>query len=148
MIALLQRVKEASVTVDNKIISKIGKGLVVLVGVSVEDREEDCSYLASKIPVLRIFEDKEHKMNLSCKDISGQILVISQFTLISDTQKGNRPSFSKAAKADKAERLYNYFVEQLKQSNLIVKTGQFARHMQVLIVNDGPVTITLNSKRD
>ena len=148
MIALLQRVKEASVTVDDKIISEIDKGLIVLVGVSVEDREEDCSYLASKIPALRIFEDKEHKMNLSCKDISGQILVISQFTLISDTQKGNRPSFSKAAKADKAERLYNYFVEQLKQSNLIVKTGQFARHMQVLIVNDGPVTITLNSKRD
>ena len=146
MIALLQRVKEASVTVDNKIISKIGKGLVVLVGVSVEDREEDCSYLASKIPVLRIFEDKEHKMNLSCKDIDGQILVISQFTLISDTQKGNRPSFSKAAKADKAERLYNYFVKQLKQSNLIVKTGQFAKHMQVKIVNDGPVTFILNSK--
>ena len=148
MIALLQRVKEASVTVDDKIISEIDKGLVVLVGVSVEDREEDCSYLASKIPALRIFEDKEHKMNLSCKDISGQMLVISQFTLISDTQKGNRPSFSKAAKADKAEKLYNYFVEQLKQSNLIVKTGQFAKHMQVLIVNDGPVTITLNSKRD
>ncbi|RLB75242.1 MAG: D-tyrosyl-tRNA(Tyr) deacylase [Deltaproteobacteria bacterium] len=147
MIALLQRVKEASVTVDDKIISEIDKGLVVLVGVSVEDREEDCSYLASKIPALRIFEDKEHKMNLSCKDISGQMLVISQFTLISDTQKGNRPSFSKAAKADKAEKLYNYFVEQLKQSNLIVKTGQFAKHMQVKIVNDGPVTFILNSKR-
>ena len=146
MKALIQRVISASVTVDNKVISEIEKGLVVLIGVSLEDTERDADYLAEKIVNLRIFNDKEDKFNLSAVDIDAEMLVISQFTLISDTRKGRRPSFSLAASPDKAEMLYDYFIERIKESGLKVDTGSFGAHMLVKIFNDGPVTIMLDSR--
>ena len=147
MIALLQRVKEASIRIEDRVISSINRGIIVFLGIRFDDTEVDCKYLVSKMLKLRIFEDENNKMNLSCDDIGSEILVVSEFTLVADTQRGNRPSFSNAADKEKAQRMYNYFINLLNESGLDVKEGQFAKHMQVTIVNDGPVTIILDSKR-
>jgi D-tyrosyl-tRNA(Tyr) deacylase len=144
--ALLQRVTEASVTVDGQISGQIGKGLVVLLGVAADDEERDAGYLADKITNLRIFSDDDSKFNLSLLQIEGSLLVISQFTLIADTRHGRRPSFTGAALPARAEALYNYFINKVKETGLRVETGIFAAHMQVHIINDGPVTIWLDSK--
>jgi len=146
MKAVIQRVREASVEVDGKIVGSIGNGLVILLGVSVEDEKADAEYIADKIPHLRIFNDTEGKMNLSLLDVGGEILCISQFTLYANTRKGRRPSYIQAAPPDKAEPLYEYFMDRLKQQNVKVEKGIFGAMMLVKIFNDGPVTIILDSK--
>lgn len=146
MIAVIQRVLSSSVTVDNKVIGKIDRGLNVLLGVEKEDSQKDADYLINKIIDLRIFEDENNKMNLSLQDINGDLLIISQFTLLANTKKGKRPSFDKAAHPTIANELYEYFIECARKSNLKVETGKFAADMKVEITNDGPVTIILNSK--
>jgi len=145
MKALLQRVAGASVTVAGKTTGRIAGGLVVLLGVTGEDCEKDAGYLADKIANLRIFSDDQSKFNLSALEVKGELLVISQFTLCADTRKGRRPSFSSAAPPEKAESLYNSFIIRLKQTGLKVETGKFGTHMMVEILNDGPVTIMLDS---
>ena len=146
MKVLLQRVKKASVSIADELVGKIGQGLVVFVGVASGDTVEDINYLAQKVLNLRIFADSEGKFNLSVLDISGELLVISQFTLLADTRKGRRPSFVEAAPPEIAEKLFNQFLEQLKSSGLKVESGRFQQYMQVEILNDGPVTVTLDSK--
>ena len=143
MKAVLQRVKNASVTVDGKITGQIGEGFLVLLGVGPEDTEKNADEFVQKICKLRIFTDENDKMNLSIKDIDGQILVVSQFTLYADCQKGNRPSFVKAASPDKAEELYEYFKQQCKKEVKNVQSGIFGAHMEVKLLNNGPVTIIL-----
>ena len=145
MKALLQRVTRASVTVDDEEVGKIGRGLVVLLGVASGDTEKDARYLAQKITNLRIFADNEGKFNLSALDVLAEILVVSQFTLLADTRKGRRPSFIDAASPEQADRLFIYFVEQARATGLKVATGRFQTYMQVEIHNDGPVTIMLDS---
>ena len=147
MRSVVQRVKKGSVEIEEKEIGKIEKGLVILLGVGQNDTEKDAEYLAEKIVNLRIFEDKEGKMNLSVKDINGQILVISQFTLYGDCKKGRRPSFISAALPDKAVKLYDYFVKSIKNYGLKIETGEFQAMMLVKIYNDGPVTILLDSEK-
>lgn len=147
MRAVIQKVKNASVSVDNKLVSEIGSGFMILLGVKDTDKEEDIEYIKKKISKLRIFEDDEGKMNLSLKDVGGEILMVSQFTLYGDARKGNRPSFSQSAKADKAEKYYEILINQLKDEGFEVKTGIFQTHMEVSLVNDGPVTIILDSER-
>ncbi len=146
MKALLQRVTEASVSVAGEVAGSIGQGLVVLLGVAEGDNEQDARYLAGKTVNLRIFADDTGKFNLSALDTSSEILVISQFTLLADTQKGRRPSFTSAAPPDQAERLFDYYVAQVRNTGLKVATGRFQTHMQVAIHNDGPVTIMLDSR--
>jgi len=143
--ALLQRVTQASVTVDNQIVGKIGPGLLVLVGVAAGDSPQDAQYLAQKTAGLRIFTDSQGKFNLSVQDTDGSILAISQFTLLADARKGRRPSFTEAAPPDQAENLFNLFLEECRKCNLKVETGRFQTHMLVEIHNDGPVTIMLDS---
>ena len=143
MRALLQRVSKASVTVEDKVISQIGKGLVVLLGIGPGDGEEQAMFLAEKIANLRIFEDEQGKTNLSVLDIKGEAIVVSQFTLYADSRKGRRPSFTDAALPDVAEPLVNQFVELLRKQSVPTQTGQFGAHMLVEIYNDGPVTIWL-----
>ena len=138
---ILQKVKKASVSVDNKIVGNIEKGYCLLVGVHKESTEEDARYLAKKIAQARLFEDENDKINLSLKDVGGSILSVSQFTLYADTKKGNRPSFTSAAGAEKANELYEKFNEYLKEEGVTVETGIFQTMMEVNIVNDGPVTI-------
>ena len=138
---ILQKVKKASVSVDNKIVGSIDKGYCLLVGVHKESTEEDARYLAKKIAQARLFEDENDKINLSLKDVGGSILSVSQFTLYADTKKGNRPSFTSAAGAEKANELYEKFNEYLKEEGVTVETGIFQTVMEVNIVNDGPVTI-------
>ena len=138
---ILQKVKKASVSVDNKIVGNIDKGYCLLVGVHKESTEEDARYLAKKIAQARLFEDENDKINLSLKDVGGSILSVSQFTLYVDTKKGNRPSFTSAAGAEKANELYEKFNEYLKEEGVTVETGIFQTMMEVNIVNDGPVTI-------
>ncbi len=146
MKAVLQRVQEASVEVDGKTVGRIGKGLVILLGISVEDEQADADYLADKIPQLRIFNDENGKMNLSLNDVGGEILCISQFTLYANTRKGRRPSYIHAAPPEKAQPLYEYFMGQLEKKHLKVERGLFGALMLVKIFNDGPVTIILESK--
>ena len=138
---ILQKVKKASVSVDNKIVGSIDKGYCLLVGVHKESTEEDARYLAKKIAQARLFEDENDKINLSLKDVGGSILSVSQFTLYADTKKGNRPSFTSAAGAEKANELYEKFNEYMKEEGVTVETGIFQTMMEVNIVNDGPVTI-------
>ena len=143
---VIQRVKRASVSIDSKLYNQIQQGLLLLVGVAPDDDQEDVAYAARKIANMRIFSDDEDKMNLSVKDVNGEILSISQFTLYADTKKGNRPAFTGAAKPDFASQLYDDFNELLSQE-IPVKTGVFAADMQVALVNDGPVTIVLDTKK-
>ena len=145
MRALVQRVSEARVVVDGEVVGEIEKGFLVLVGAHHSDTPEDAAYLARKIAGLRVFPDEAGKMNLSLKDVGGAVLAVSQFTLYADTRKGNRPSFTQAAPSDTGRRLYERFVDLLVQEGLHVETGVFGAHMQVHLVNDGPVTILLDS---
>lgn len=147
MRAVIQRVTTASVSIENEMYNQINQGLLLLIGVEQEDLKEDADYLIQKISNLRIFSDSEGKMNLSIQEIQGEFLVVSQFTLHASTKKGNRPSFIKAARPDLAIPLYEYFCETLKIcSNLVVKTGRFAADMKISLINDGPVTILIDSK--
>ncbi|WP_314065696.1 D-aminoacyl-tRNA deacylase [uncultured Vagococcus sp.] len=146
MKVVLQKVSQASVSVDQQVIANVGLGLMLLVGVKTGDTEKDADYLANKISKMRIFEDSEDKMNLSVHDVKGEVLSISQFTLLANTKKGNRPSFTEAAKPDEATALYDYFNEKLRETGLSVSEGQFGAHMAVSLVNDGPVTIVLDSE--
>ncbi len=146
MKALLQRVSRASVSVAGEVVGRIGQGLVVFVGVASEDTEKDAHYLAQKTANLRIFPDDEGRFNLSALDIKGELLVISQFTLLADTKKGRRPSFVGAAPPVQAEALFERFVEESRATGLKVETGRFQQYMQVEIHNDGPVTILLDSR--
>jgi len=143
---LLQRVTRASVSVGGEVVGRIGQGLVVFVGVASGDTEKDAQYLAQKIVSLRIFSDEEGRFNLSALDIKGELLVVSQFTLLADTRKGRRPSFIEAAPPAQAEEIFERFVEQARATGLRVDTGRFQQYMQVEIHNDGPVTILLDSK--
>jgi len=145
MRALIQRVTEASVTVDVGITGAIGPGLVILLGVSKEDDEDDAKYLVEKISNLRIFADDDNRFNLSALDIGAGLLVVSQFTLYADTRKGRRPDFNQAAGADDAQRLYEHTVQLFQETGLTVATGKFQEHMLVSLQNDGPVTLILDS---
>lgn len=148
MKVVLQRVSQASVSVDDKVVGHIGKGVLLLVGVGLEDSIEDIDYLVRKISQLRIFEDDEGVMNLSLLDIHAQVLCVSQFTLLASTRKGNRPSYSQAARPEVALPLFNQFVEKMQQTiQQEVPTGIFGAHMMVSLTNDGPVTILLDSKQ-
>ena len=147
MRALIQRVSSASVQIDNKVFSKIGNGLLVLLGVEDEDSDSDIDWLSSKISQMRIFDDKNDNMNLSVNDINGEVLVVSQFTLHASTKKGNRPSYIRASKPDHAVPMYESFTLQMKNKILNgVSSGQFGACMQVDLINDGPVTIWMDSK--
>ena len=143
MIGLLQRVKNASVTVNEQVIGAVKQGLLVLVCAEKGDSAEQCEKLAKKVLAYRIFEDENGKMNKSVSDIGGEILIVSQFTLAADTAKGLRPSFTPAADPETGKRLYEHFVEKIKESGLKTETGQFGANMQVALINDGPVTIWL-----
>ena len=146
MKALLQRVSGASVSVGGEVVGRIGQGLVVFVGVANGDTEKDVQYLAEKTANLRLFSDEEDKLNLSALDINGELLLVSQFTLLADARKGRRPSFTGAASPAQAEELFKLFVEQARATGLKVETGRFQQDMQVEIHNDGPVTILLDSR--
>ena len=146
MKAVIQRVSEANVKADGEIVGEISHGLLLLIGIDEEDEKADADWLVQKILNLRIFGDEDGKLNLSVLDISGEILCISQFTLIADYKKGNRPSFIKAAKPDKAIPLFDYFKTEIAQSNLKIESGIFGADMKVSLLNDGPVTIVMDSK--
>ena len=147
MRAVVQRAGKSRVLVDSKVTGEIEKGFVVLLGVGKEDNEEDALYLARKIGNLRVFEDEEGKMNLGIKEIGGEILAVSQFTLYADTRKGNRPSFVDAGLPETAKALYDVFTNLLRQEGIKVQEGIFQEDMQVELINDGPVTIILDSKK-
>ena len=146
MRAVVQRVKQSLVTVENQTVGKIGNGLLVFLGVAKQDRDRDADYLADKIANLRIFEDEKGKMNRSLLEISGEMLVVSQFTLLGDCRKGRRPSFINAAGPDDANALYKRFVSLVRQKGISVQTGQFQAMMAVALINDGPVTLILESR--
>ena len=147
MKVVIQRCAQASVTIGNKIHSNIGKGLLVLLGIEALDEQSDVSWLIGKLIALRIFSDEDGKMNHSIEDVNGSFLVVSQFTLHASTKKGNRPSYTQAARPEVAIPLYEYFVSELKiESNLTVETGVFEADMQIGLINDGPVTIIIDSK--
>jgi D-tyrosyl-tRNA(Tyr) deacylase len=147
MRAVVQRVKRCSVEVDGKIVGSIGKGLLVLLGIKNDDSKRDIEYIKDKILNLRIFEDDRSKMNLSLKDVSSQIMIVSQFTLYGDCRKGRRPSFIKAASPETAQGIYIDFVEEIKSTGIYVQQGVFQAHMDISIVNEGPVTIILDSEK-
>ena len=145
MRAVVTRVSEASVTVEDEVVGEIGRGLLVLLGVAGDDGEEDARTLARKVAVLRIFPDDHRPLNRSLTDVGGEVLAVSQFTLLADTRKGRRPSFVRAADPELAERLYGDFVDALRAEGLPVQTGRFGATMQVASVNDGPVTVLLST---
>ena len=147
MRAVVQRVSRARVTVGDEIVGEIGRGLLVLLGVGRDDKESDADYLAGKIASLRIFDDENGKINLALADIEGAVLAVSQFTLYADTLKGNRPAFNLAAPPERARQLYGYFVAKIRATGLRCETGKFQAAMQVELVNDGPVTILLDSSK-
>lgn len=147
MRAIIQKVTKSNVVVEDKEISQIKDGFLVLLAVKDTDDLDDLAYIKKKIENLRIFEDQDGKMNLSIKDVGGEILLVSQFTLYGDVRKGNRPSFTQSAKAEKANEYYELLKEQLVEDGFSVETGQFQTHMQVSLTNDGPVTIILDSER-
>ena len=147
MRAIVQRVLSASVKVDNEIIGKINNGFLVLLGVGQDDDENDIKYIADKIINLRVFEDENEKMNLSLNDINGEVLVVSQFTLFGDCRKGRRPSFDKAGSPARANELYEKTCEYFRENNIPTQTGRFAADMKVELINDGPVTLMLDSKK-
>ena len=146
MRAVIQRVTSSSVTVGDELVGGIGKGLLVLLGVATSDKADDAKYLADKIANLRIFEDSNHKINHSLIDTGGEMLVVSQFTLLGDCNKGRRPSFVKAAPPDLANELYQQFVKRVRQKGITVKTGRFQTMMKVSLINDGPVTLIVETK--
>jgi D-tyrosyl-tRNA(Tyr) deacylase len=148
MRAVIQRAAKADVKVDGAIIGEIGRGLVVLLGIGQEDNEKDIDYLVDKIVNLRIFEDENDKMNISLKDINGELLVVSQFTLYGDCRKGKRPSFDKAARPEAAVASYEKFVGKCREAGIRTETGKFQAMMVVELQNDGPVTILLDSKKE
>ena len=147
MIAVLQRVTSGNVTIDDNVVGQIDQGLVILLGVMGDDDKNDTDYLVNKISGLRIFNDENEKMNLSIKDVNGSALIVSQFTLCADTQKGRRPSFIHAAPPEKGKALYEDFMKKMKDHGVSVQSGEFAAMMKVNIQNDGPVTIVLDSKK-
>jgi D-tyrosyl-tRNA(Tyr) deacylase len=146
MRAVIQRVKSAQVCVDDRVTGKIGKGLLVLLGIGKGDGESDLFFLSSKIPELRIFEDSSGKLNLSVKEIGGEMMIVSQFTLYGDCRKGRRPSFTEAEEPALARSLYEQFVSKLREQGVPVQTGEFQAKMEVHLINDGPVTLLLDSK--
>ena len=146
MRVVIQRVTEASVNVNNSYTEKINKGYMILLGICNSDTTDDLEYLVSKIEKLRIFEDENEKMNLSIKDVNGEILLVSQFTLYANTKDGNRPSFTDSMKFEEANKMYETFKERLKETNIPFKTGEFGADMKVSLINDGPVTIIIDSK--
>jgi len=147
MRAVVQRVSSASVTVENEITGQIGRGFLVLLGIGQDDSEADVIYLAGKVAGLRVFEDEAGRMNLTLADVGGAVLAVSQFTLFGDCRKGRRPSFVAAARPEKANPLYEAFVAELRGQGLAVETGRFQAHMDVSMVNDGPVTLLLDSQK-
>lgn len=147
MRAVIQRVKEASVKIDDELVSSITNGYLIYLGVEQEDNQEDLDYLLKKTKGLRIFSDSAGKMNLNIADVKGEILVVSQFTLCGDVRKGNRPSFSTAASREEGKKFYDIFCAELEKEHYTVKKGVFQAHMQVYAINDGPVTILLDSRR-
>ncbi len=147
MRGVVQRVRCAGVSVDNKIIGKINNGILLLLGVEDTDDDKDLDYMCDKVPNLRIFEDENGKMNKSLTDVNGSLLVISQFTLLGDARKGRRPSFTQAAIPDKAIPMYESFIDKMREKGVITEAGEFGADMQVELVNDGPVTILLDSKK-
>ncbi len=148
MRAVVQKVSRSSVTVEGKPVGAIEQGLLVLLGVTHDDTQQDARYLAEKIANLRIFEDEEDKLNRSVKDIHGAVLSVSQFTLYGDCRRGRRPSFTEAARPEQAAALYEQFNAYLRMEGLTVQTGQFQTHMEVALVNDGPVTMLLDSRKN
>ncbi len=148
MRAVVQRVSRAKVTVAGEITGEIGRGLMVLLGVSEDDTQDDANYLAEKLVTLRIFPDDEGKMNCSLADIGGQMLIVSQFTLFGDCRKGRRPSFIKAARPELADSLYRIFVVEVQGRGIQTATGRFQTHMDVELVNDGPVTLLVDSRKE
>lgn len=147
MRVVIQRVSKASVSVEGTVVGSIDKGLLVLLGVGQDDDEKDLDYLCDKIANLRIFEDENGKMNKSLLDINGELLIVSQFTLYGDVRKGRRPNFMNAAEPKKAEVMYLELVERIRKLGIKVETGKFGEHMDVELINDGPVTILLDSKK-
>lgn len=143
---VIQRVSNASVTVENSVVAKIGRGFLVLLGIGLEDTEKEADYLVQKLIKLRVFEDENGKMNLSLKDVRGELLIVSQFTLYADCTGGNRPSFSNAARPEKANELYKYFLSKCQEENIRVEHGIFRADMKVELLNDGPVTIILEKE--
>ena len=148
MRAVVQRVSRAKVTVAGEVVGEIDGGLLVLLGVSEDDTQDDANYLAEKVVSLRIFPDDDDKMNLSLVDVSGRMLVVSQFTLFGDCRKGRRPSFIKAARPEHAENLYRIFVAEVQGRGVQTATGRFQTHMDVELVNDGPVTLLIDSRKE
>lgn len=146
MVVVIQRVNKANVKVNGKSISEIKRGILIFLGIEKEDNERDADYIINKISNLRIFEDSSGKMNLSIKDVAGEIMVVSEFTLAGDCKKGNRPSFDKAMPPKEAENLYKYFIEKLKSTGISVKEGVFRSFMHVSLINEGPVTFILNTR--
>lgn len=147
MRCVIQRVTEASVAIDGEIVGRCGHGYMVLIGVHVDDTEKDLKYMAEKIPNLRIFEDENGKMNLSIRDVGGEILAVSQFTLYGDARSSRRPGFIEAARPDKANPMYEQLVESWRAQGIHVETGRFGADMKVSLVNDGPVTILMDSTK-
>lgn len=143
---ILQRVRTAKVLINEEIFSSINKGIVVLLGININDSITDIKYSIEKLINLRIFDDSEGKLNLSLQDVKGELLIVSNFTVYGDTKKGRRPSYTESASPESAEKLYNLFIEELSKYNIPYKTGKFRAHMNVVLDNDGPVTLVINSK--